>query len=307
MINNVENDLASPGQSELWTVQRIILWSAGFLKEKSKDATSSPRLEAEILLAAVLKLDRLKLYLQLDRPLTSDERAAFKIFLRRRAEGEPVAYIIGYRDFYRHRFKVNSHVLIPRPETELLVEEALLSMTGAVSPKVLDVGAGTGCIGISVAAERPDALVTAWEYSNEALQVATENARDLEVKNIILMKQDALSQNLDVQDHFDIIVSNPPYVAQSESILMSFSTLNFEPKVALFADDAEGLQFYRHFAKNFQKLLSPGGTMILEIGFRQGQQVVELLQMSGWQNIKIKKDLAGHDRVVSAQSSPQSK
>lgn len=286
--------------AELWTVQRVLSWSTGWLKEKAADATVNSRLEAELLLASVLDIDRMRLYLQLDRPLTKVEREAYKGQIRRRAEGEPIAYITGYRDFYRHRFSVSPAVLIPRPDTEILVEAALNAVASGSAPRILDVGTGSGCIAISLASELPEAVVDAWDIADEALAVASANVSSIGVLNVNLRVCDALSEVL-TPGSYDLIVSNPPYIPRFETHLMSAETLNKEPALALFAPDDDGLTFYRRFASDFMPALREGGKIFLEIGHSQGAIVAQLFSDAGWRKITVVKDLAGHDRVVSAE------
>ncbi len=297
-IPDEKQPVANPDE---WNVQRILQWSATWLKEKSTDRYSHPKLEAELLLAHVLELDRMSLYLQLDRPLLKSERDSYKILLRRRAEGEPVAYILGYRDFYRHRFVVSPAVLIPRPDTELLVELASKAASALEAPHILEVGTGSGCVAISLASEVPRATVVAWDICNAALAVASRNMQDIGVKNLTLIHRDALELGVFEQDLFDIVVSNPPYVAKHEVELMSRETLNYEPKLALFSSDDEGLEFYQVFATRSQKALREGGKLFLEIGLNQAAKVAQLLKDSNWRKIEIVKDLAGHDRVICAE------
>ncbi len=298
MIDFRENDISPALES--WTVQRVLNWAVPWLKGKLVDPVSAPRLEAELLLAFSLQLDRTSLFLQLDRPLNKQERETFKGLIRRRAESEPLAYILGYRDFYRHRFKVNEAVLIPRPDTETLVESLIMAARTAASPRILDVGTGSGCIAISVAAEIPTARVVAWDLSQNALDVADHNASALRVANVSFELRDALVfDNLPI-DQYDFIVSNPPYVARDETSVMNAETLRFEPKMALFPNEYDGLTFYRAFASSYGRSLRTGGRIFLEVGFNQAARVAQLFIDAGWQKIEVTKDLSGRDRVISA-------
>ncbi len=290
-----------PENSEIWTVQRVLSWSSTWLKEKAMDQLGNPKLEAELLLAHVLELDRMKLYLQLDRPLTKNERESYKLLLRRRVEGEPVSYILGYRDFYRHRFVVSPAVLIPRSDTEVLVELVSKAAFQMNAPRILEVGTGSGCIAISLASEVPTSTVVAWEICTRALDVARQNMAEISVQNLTLLQRDALADGVFQGDVFDIIVSNPPYVAKYEVELMSRETINYEPKLALFSGDDDGLAFYEVFARQSQVALREGGKIFLEIGLNQAAKVAELLKDANWRKIEIVKDLAGHDRVVCAE------
>jgi release factor glutamine methyltransferase len=286
---------------EIWNVQRVLQWSSTWLKEKAMDQFGNPKLEAELLLAHVLELDRMKLYLQLDRPLAKNERDSYKLLLRRRVEGEPVSYILGYRDFYRHRFMVSPAVLIPRSDTEVLVEVASKAARQMAAPRILEVGTGSGCIAISLASEVPQATVVAWDICTKALDIARLNMAEINVPNLTLIQCDALADGAFEGELFDVIVSNPPYVAKHEVELMSRETLNYEPKLALFSADDEGLAFYEVFARQSQMALREGGKIFLEIGLNQAAKVAGLLKDANWRKIEIVKDLAGHDRVVCAE------
>jgi release factor glutamine methyltransferase len=301
LTNLNDQDSLVSTHPDLWTVRRILSWSVDYRSAKSHDLAGSARLDVELLLASVLGLDRMKLYLQLDRPLTKDEREAFKILLRRRAELEPVAYLLGYRDFYRHRFKVDRNVLIPRPDTELLVELAVAALKDKPSAKILDIGTGSGCIAISLAAECPESFVTAWDISDEALAVARTNAESLNVTNVEFVKHDARNVIASTANTYDLIVSNPPYISRADVTQMGPGVQAYEPGLALFTTDLEGLEFYKIFATSYQGLLRPAGKIFLEIGFNQGEKVAHLFEATGWRKIKISKDLSGHDRVVSAE------
>jgi release factor glutamine methyltransferase len=288
---------------DVWTIQRIIQWSTGYLKDRN--ITESPRLEAEILLAHALGCKRIQLYTSFDKPVTAAEREPFKQSLKRRLAGEPVAYITGDRDFMSMTFKVGPGVLIPRPDTEVLVETVtdLLKSRELENLKILDIGTGSGCVGISLAKQFPISTGAAWDVSEEALAIARENASQLSASNITFSHCDALndqSWNPDSCGSFDAIVSNPPYIAQSERCDLAASVLDYEPHVALFAE-LNGLLFYRQFAERAKSILNPGGIIAVEIGYRQAKHVSELFSGNGWQNVRVVKDLGKNDRVVIAE------
>jgi len=295
-----ENEKALDDQ-DIWTVQRILKWSGDWLKSKISYPLVNPRLDVEVLLGFVLGVDRMGLYLQMDRPLTKSEREQFKKFLLLRADSTPVAYIIGYRDFYRHRFKVTNDTLIPRPDTEVLVEAVAAHLRQNESAQILDIGTGCGCIALSLAAEFPRTQVEAWDISLAALAVAKENQEKIGLTNVKFVSQNALDLEAFKTPRFDVIVSNPPYVPWGEKVLCSPETLNFEPQTALFAAEEDGLTFYRILAKSAQSLLYEGGKIFLEFGASQAEKVAHLIESHGWRKIIMMKDLSGLNRAIAAE------
>lgn len=282
---------------EIWTIKDVLTWSIGYL---TKSGSETPRLDAELLLSESLSCRRLDLYTGFDKPLQVAERNRYKDLIRRRAQGEPVAYITGKKDFFGLTFQVTPATLIPRPDTETLVESALDKTGKSENLRVLDIGTGTGCIALALKKERPNWMLEAWDVSEEALRVAKVNADSLSLE-VLFREVDVLNKEswpTDRQD-FDIIVSNPPYISRAEVKDMNSSALNYEPKSALFAE-REGLEFYEFFAQQISDLLAPNGKLFLEIGFRQRDAVCSLLESAGWASVKCLKDLSGHDRVVTA-------
>lgn len=293
--------LSESPREDVWTVQKVVQWSTGWVKEKGVDKdASSPRLEAELLLAHVLQCDRMRLYLQLDRPLSKEERDTFKNLLKRRVDGEPISQILGYRDFFRHRFKVTKDVLTPRPDTEILVEQALAFLADKPQAQVLDVGTGSGCIAISLALDVPGSSVEAWDVSSDALNVAGENARELNAGRVAFVQKDIFVADAD--HRYDLVVSNPPYIRRGDERSLSVSVSKFEPSLALFDDHAvDGLSFYRVLAKRATTWLRPGGALIVECGCDQTEAVSEIFGSHGLKKLTITKDLAGLPRVVSGE------
>lgn len=280
-----------------WTIQKVLTWSTDFLKERNRSAT--PRLDAEILLAHALSVPRLHLYTHFDKPLSVGERGPFKQFLMRRGGGEPVAYITGTKEFMGLSFAVSSAVLIPRPDTEVVVETALAELRSASAPRILDVGTGSGCIAVALAVRLHDAVVDAWDVDEGALALAAVNAASHGVSRIAFQRQDALEASAWTSgEAYDLIISNPPYIAVAEEPALPDSVVKFEPKGALFAAE-DGLAFYRRFGDSAAARLAPGGRMVLEIGATQGPTVQALLEASGW-DVAIKKDYAKLDRVIVA-------
>jgi release factor glutamine methyltransferase len=280
--------------SEAWTIQKLITWCTGYFNEKQ---IPSARLDAELLLAHVLNLRRLDLYLQFDRPLLPAELAAFKALVKRRSEHEPVAYIIGLKEFRSRDFLVSPAVLIPRPDTEILVDEALKKISAEESHG-LEIGLGSGCIAISLLAERPNLTMTAWEISPEAAAIAKQNAEKHAVTERLHIEIcDARNQNPETK--FDFLISNPPYIRSAEIAGLQKSVAGYEPKLALDGGE-DGLDFYRLIAKQAQIWLHKTGWIAVEIGEDQGQATLALFAENEWQSVVIKKDLAGLDRVLVA-------
>jgi release factor glutamine methyltransferase len=291
---------------EAWTIGRILTWSVDYLRAKGQ--IESPRLDAELLLGHALKLARIQLYTQYDKPLNAAEREPFKAFLQRRSRGEPVAYITGEKEFMGYRFEVSSAVLIPRPDTELLVE-LILEWSKASTPeqlstwRILDVGTGSGCIATSLALKLASSHVhvSAWDLELLALANAKANAERLGA-SVAFSQCDALAaaswDGVGTQP-YDMIVSNPPYIAPAEAPDLPCSVAAFEPQQALFAPP-DGLSFYRALAAFAPRLLKPGGRLAVEIGSTQAAAVQQLFAEAGWQQISLRKDWSRLDRVVSA-------
>lgn len=253
-----------------------------------------PRLETQVLWQHVLGVSRAWLIAHDTDPLSDDDVLHYQQLEARRLRGEPIAYITGRREFMGHMFQVTPSVLIPRPETELLVEVALQAMEGRPSPYVLDLGTGSGAIAISIALARPDAVVVATDISDTALDVARANARQLGAAVSFLAGSwyDALSDHAD----FDVIVSNPPYISRCDRHLTQ-GDVRFEPVNAL-TDGADGLDAFRAIVSGSQCRLRPGGAMFFEHGWDQADAVRRLLQHARFTRVNSLPDLAGIDRVT---------
>lgn len=287
--------------AEVWTIQRVLVAATKFLNDRGSD---SARLDAELLLAHALGLTRIQLYTAFDRPLSDLEREPFKEFLRRRASQEPVAYITGVKEFFSHVFHVTRDVLIPRPDTEVLVEQALLQLKNHPAEagiNILDVGTGSGCVAIALAKRLPTATVTAWDISEQALVAARENAQRLEAFNVAFAQCDALQAGAwaPAAASFHVIVANPPYIAAAERSALPPSVIRYEPEAALFAED-NGLAFYARFAASARPLLAGGGALLMEIGSTQAASVTALFAEAGWRATSVVKDYEKNDRVVIA-------
>lgn len=268
--------------------------NAGSVLDTSSD---SAILDAELLLAFVLGKSRTYLRTWPEHELTPLQSEHFKYLLQLRHEGQPVSYLIGYREFWSREFSVTPSVLIPRPETELLVESALNKIPVNQPQTVLDLGTGSGAIGITLAAERPEIKVTATDICNNALKVARSNAERLEVYNISFQQSDWF-QDLKPK-LYNLIVSNPPYIAPDDPHLQQ-GDVRFEPEVALISN-AHGLADINLIVDTARQYLTVGGWIFFEHGYNQQQQVQSILQRAGYQAINTQKDLAGQPRVTSAQ------
>jgi len=284
------------GSIQNWTSEKVLRWtSERFVRE----GFSSPRLDAELLLAESLELDRVGLYMDYFRPLIEEELAAFRALVKRRLSGEPVAYILGRREFWSLTLDVDPRVLIPRPDTELLVELGLKRMAALEAPRVLDLGTGSGAVAIVMAHERSDARVTATDVSADALEVATRNAERHEVSIEFLegsLFEPVASKGL----RFDLVLSNPPYVAESDLSQVDPHVLAFEPHEALLAGP-DGLDVIRPLVAGATDVVVPGGFLIVEMAPDQTEMVAGLLNEDGrWDDVSIRRDLAGRQRCVEA-------
>ena len=291
------NSRVTEQQGIVWRLLDVLQESTTFLRSHGVE---NPRLDAERLLASVLECTRVGLYLAFDRPLTQAERDRFKTLLRRRSNREPLQYILGETEFMSLPFRVTPDVLIPRPETEVLVERTVEEARGAGAVRILDVGSGSGALGISLARDLPAAEVVCVDISAKALAVSQENAeRNGVFERMRFIRADLTDGSFAglVGSPFAFVVSNPPYVSSAEWETLAPEIRNFEPKVALVAG-ADGLDCLRVLSLRTGELLLPGGTMITEIGRGQGKAVAALLERAGFEGIHIYQDLNGIDRVV---------
>jgi len=284
---------------EIWRVIDLINWTTNYLQEKG---FPSPRTDVEWMLTFVLECSRVDLYTNFEKPLTSAETGQFKQLLKRRLNHEPVQYIIGETEFMGLPFQVNPSVLIPRPETEILVEHAIdwLRARPKDSRKILDIGTGSGCITVSLARFVEDSEVIAIDVSEEALEVARDNAEINGVADKITFRQLDVLQNEPPGIQYDLIVSNPPYVSKDEFASLDKDISKFEPKNALIAEDS-GLLFYRHFAENFSDWLQSDGQIFVEIGgSHQSDSIRKIFGEQNWSDIRFIKDYNDQDRVLVA-------
>ncbi len=282
-----------------WTVLRLILWSADYLGQKG---VRRGRLDAEHLLAHVVGVGRLQLYLDYDRRLTADELDGFRPLLRRRAKREPLQYIIGRQPFRELDLEVSPAVLIPRPETELLVGEILDWAAGSERAEMtaLDVGTGSGAIALSLAFEGSFASVLATDVDEGALDVARRNRDSADLGDQVELRLGPLFDPLHPGELFDVIVSNPPYVAESEAPTLDPEVVEWEPKRAFFGGP-DGLEVVRGLVHDARDALRPGGLLALEVGVGQAGAVVRLLEDTGqYEELSVRRDYSGKERIVLA-------
>jgi len=287
--------------AEDWTIGRLLQWTADYLKQHGSE---SPRLEAEVLLAHARGCQRIQLYTSFSDPAADDLRTKFRELVRRRAEGVPVAYLVGHREFYSLDFRVTSDVLIPRPETELLVMTLLDRIKAcdvAGRPvEVADVGTGSGIIGITVAKHAPQTHVTAIDVSTAALAVAKDNAARLAVADRVRFIESDLFSALPAESTFDFIASNPPYVSTDEIANLPREVRAYEPELALVAGPT-GTSVIERLIPQAAERLRSGGSLLLEISPMLQQRVEALIAADArWEPGPTAKDLAALARVVQA-------
>ncbi|HYJ09038.1 MAG TPA: peptide chain release factor N(5)-glutamine methyltransferase [Polyangiaceae bacterium] len=289
----VSGDAEAKG--EVWSVKRVLSWAADDLRKRGND---SARLDVELLLSRVLKLDRIGLIMHSERPLAPAELAAFRELFKRRRAGEPVAYLLGEREFYGIQLRVDARVLIPRPDSERLVEVALertraRSMLGAA----LDLCTGSGCVAIAFARARPTWSVTASDISADALAVARDNAhRTGTIRNLRLLEGSLFTPV--GGRRFDLVTANPPYIPSGDIPGLPVDVRGFEPHLALDGGH-DGLLLVRRIASEATQYLTPGGLLALEIGADQGPAAQAILAEHGFRELELAQDLGGRDRVVS--------
>jgi len=287
-------------QAETWTVGRLLGWTTDYLK---RHGAESPRLDAEVLLAESMGCQRIQLYTTFDQEPGESVRASFRELVRRRAEGAPVAYLVGRREFYSLSFRVTADVLIPRPETELLVVALLdLARHRPHDPpaEVCDVGTGSGILAVCAAKYLPGAQVTAVDLSPKAIEVARANAAAHGLDGRITYVQSDLLAGLPQQQQFDFILSNPPYVSQQEYASLAPEVRNYEPQMALLAGPS-GTEVIQRLLPEAAQRLRPGGWLILEISPMIHESVLALIAAEDRLEPAVTiKDLARHPRVVQA-------
>jgi release factor glutamine methyltransferase len=283
----------------IWTIARVLAWAAEDLGRRG--LTDSPRLDSELLLGHALNADRVKLIVDSQRPLEPEELGRFKQLLLRRRKAEPIAYILGRREFYGLDFTVDPNVLIPRPSTETLVEVALRRTAPRhMFGRALDVCTGSGCVAICFARERPTWQVVGSDVSEGALGVARRNAQRLgAIWNVSFRHSDLLAA-FDEQ-RFELITANPPYIPDAELATLAPDIQKFEPRGAL-AGGADGLVLLRRLIDAASKHLTPGGVLALEVGAGQAPDIERALARAGYIELQRERDYEGHERIVSGRA-----
>ncbi len=290
-------------RAEPWTIRRLLEWTSAFFARKNVDP---PRLSAELLLAHVLSLSRIKLYTDYHRELKSEQLAQYRELVKRAAEDEPIAYLTGKAPFFNLEFEVSRDVLIPRPDTETLVENVLQLAritSGLEAPRVLDLCTGSGCIAAAIAFHLKGATVVAIDSSPAAAQVGKRNIDRHGLSNRVTVETgdlfEPLSRLVDAKQ-FDLIVANPPYISTSQIDSLDRSVREYEPRVALDGG-ADGLCVHRRILEGAPAHIVAGGRIFLEIAFDHGPVALEMIaQRGGFTEARILKDHGGNDRVLTA-------
>ena len=295
--NREHGTVVDPAPPQQWTILSLLEWASGYLSRRGFDEA---RLHVELMLAHVLRLKRLDLYLQFDRPLTPEERGAFRALFERRLKHEPLQYILGETEFMGLSLAVDRSVLIPRPETELLVERAVEFLKARTDQKaeVLDIGTGSGNIAVALGAMAPGATIVSMDTSADALRVAATNVARHKLANVTLLEADVFGEFLSGR-RFDLLISNPPYVSREEFQALEPEVRDHEPSSAV-TDNADGMRVITRIAQIASPRLRPGGALFMELGYNQSERVRELLAASGLADIELIPDFARIPRVIAA-------
>jgi release factor glutamine methyltransferase len=277
------------------TVLEVIKLSTEYLQKKGVE---SPRANAEILLAEILKCKRLELYLSFDKPLAENEVQIYREVIRKRGLRIPLQYIVGNVEFYGLKLIVNEQVLIPRPETELLVEKIINESDKSANLKILDIGSGSGNISLSISKNLQNSKVIGIDLSERALEVAKLNAELNTLQERVEFRLfDIMKDDLNSLGKYDLIVSNPPYVSENDYQNLEPELKNYEPKIAL-SDNSNGVSFYKRIIEVSDQILNKPGKIYFELGMGQSKQVQNLFEQKWFSNITVTKDYSGIDRII---------
>ena len=276
-----------------WRIIDVINWGVEYFGSKGFD---NPRLEIEIFLQYILNCEKINLYIDFEKEFSHSNLKKLKDVIKRRTKKEPIQYIIGEASFYGRDFKVNKNVLIPRPETEIIINVSIEFLSTKKNPFIVDVGTGSGCIGITLAKEFPSAQVIAIDYSESILDIARENAKSVGAKNIEFIKFDFLKENFNYLA--DLVVSNPPYISCKEMSSLMVDVKEYEPHIAL-SDKMDGLEFYRVFSNKLNDIIKDEGSLIVEVGNGDHPlKVKRLFEESGHDKVEMIKDYNKDIRVL---------
>ena len=287
-MNSVKKENGKP-----WRIIDVINWGVDYFENKSLE---NPRLEIEIFLQHILNCKKIDLYINFENEVSAPDLHTLKGYIKRRLENEPSQYIVGKSNFYGRDFYVDNNVLIPRPETEILINACIEFFSKKNNPEIIDIGTGSGCIGITLAKEIPYSKVIAIDFSKKALAIAEKNAKYIGVKNIDFIKLDFLKESIDFSA--DLLVSNPPYIPEKDFSTLMTDVKDYEPKEAL-TDNLDGLQFYRVFSKKFKKIIKKGGALIIEVGKEEHPlEVRKIFEQYGYTNIEMINDYNNDIRVL---------
>jgi release factor glutamine methyltransferase len=295
--------MTAAGTSEqTWTVGSLLNWTATFLAQKGSE---TPRVDAEVLLAHVLGCKRIDLYgLRFAEPAADEARQRYRELIRKRLEGCPVAYLVGRKEFFSLEFEVSPAVLIPRPDTELAVTECLALAKPLPAPRIIDIGTGSGNLAIALARQLPTARVTAVDVSADALAVARRNAEKHGVAQRVTFVQGDLFATLGPEERFDFVVSNPPYIAQSDLPNLPVGVRDYEPRLALDGGP-DGYRVFERLIGDALRHLIPGGWLIVEIGSPQEAPARQRLgNLGAYELAATVYDYSGHPRVLKARRKP---
>ncbi|GAC1373874.1 MAG: peptide chain release factor N(5)-glutamine methyltransferase [Polyangiales bacterium] len=280
-----------------WTVREVVAWTTDDLKKRGVD---SARIDAELIVAHALRIDRIKILLSAERELAAGELELVTSLLKRRRSFEPIAYLRGEREFYGHRFRVDARVLVPRPDTETLVDVGLQRLRGReLGARIVDLCTGSGCVGVSLKLERPTLALDATDLSPGAIAVARDNAHRLgAIWNVRFAVGDLFAPLGAPRPVHDLVVANPPYIASDEIPTLQPDIKDHEPRLALDGG-ADGLDLVRRIVLATPAWLRPGGALAMEVGAGQADAVRTLLVDAGFDDVRASRDYGGIDRVVS--------
>ena len=285
--------VSTNGVKKKWRIIDIIKWGEGYFKTKDFD---NPKQEIEWLLCDLLGLKRIDLYVKFEDKINDVNLNKLKSWINRRVKREPLQYITGETEFYGLKFKTTPQALIPRPETERLVEIALHNIGENSDSKLLEIGTGSGCIPIAISNEKPSLNILSLDISKSALELAEINAELNNCKNIKFLEMDFLNET--PKGKFDILISNPPYIPVKEIEGIMPEVKNYEPRIAL-TDNEDGLVFYHRIAKKVKTLIKPKGVILLEVGTGDHpQKVFSLFKQAGYNQLELIKDFNNNERIL---------